>query len=302
MFKHTLTHYFKQKIAPAPSASYLLLLVLAGCASNGSQETIMYRDMFRETHTTSKVILDKLALSERALFEETRYSETIQKFDFIPSEARYYIETLDPPITASLRDSLEIIIAYIEAMAALATGESTKLISARASEIGALATNMLVSFDDVTEPSVFSSIFDDTFQIIIPLKAFTPLVEYAITQRTRREYQSQFLTNYENIDTVLKNMRDLTPLMMNVVKTNIFLSSHSAGGSIADQEALGKLKAFRTLLAGWVVLIEGTRVALRLAKQSLKSSSTSESIEIINTIKELDEVSKNLRMSITYIK
>jgi hypothetical protein len=280
-----------------------LVLILFGCATRGIQEFMLYRNAFSATHSAAQTILDQLAVSERALFHEARSGETILNFEFDPSEARYYIETMDPPITASLRQSFDIVNAYSEAMAALVSGESAEMMAARVSEIGALAMDASVTLAGLTGAGVLSPVSDVALEIVNPLRSFAPLAEFAFTQRTRKEYQDRLLADYDNIDAALARMRDLSPAMFDAMKTNLFLSSRSAGGAIPDSEVFNKMVALRALMANWVILIEHSRVALDQARQAVASNDISGSIKgLTTTASELDEVAKNVRRILAIIR
>tara|TARA_R110000850_G_scaffold200600_2_gene326699 strand:- start:1647 stop:2375 length:729 start_codon:yes stop_codon:yes gene_type:complete len=237
------------------------------------------------------LILDRFAVAERKVFLETNQRST----EFDPDNARYYVDDIDPPVAASLRQSFAITNAYTEALGALASGESAKQISEKITEIGTLATTAGVSVAGVTgSPQIVQAATAAT-KIVDPLKAMEELVEYAFTIRTRKEFRDRLLQDYKTVDDTLIKMSEITGPSFELMKWSKYLSSDMSTSGITKAE----LSELRSLMANWVVLIEKSRAALEGAKIAVETKNFSSSItDFTITAQELDSAAQNVRRNI----
>lgn len=92
-----------------------------------------------------------------------------------------------------------------------------------------------------------------------------PIITAIATRAARESFREQLIATYPSMQELLKAMRDGAGAMYYVIYV-----SRTLGASPATQETLDK---DRQLLAGWVVLIDKTLVAMGVAYEAAKTRS-----------------------------
>lgn len=251
----------------------LVITVLVGaCTAPGSQEFQLYSDAYDAQYTQGDKVLSALAKAERVMFERIatrkRASET-----FDPNDAAYYVNGVEPPITASIRATLKAVKDYNDAMAALANGERAAALSNR------IATLTSSALGAVSATSVASQTPDNGLgtQALAAktggLLAALPFVKQAITIASREAFRRRLIHSYPLMEKLLKTLRDEgTPVMFRVLKQGRRERGMDARAGLteAGQAALNEDRA---LLAGWVLLLDKTLVTLKAAKTAAENGS-----------------------------
>ena len=104
----------------------------AGCAQGVPQYNV-YVLAFNAQYEQGDSVLDIVGQAERAVG-----GRQLNPAVFDPDNAAYYLDTVDPPITASFRASLKSLKTYNEALVGLTNGEAANVLAAR---VSMLATN-----------------------------------------------------------------------------------------------------------------------------------------------------------------
>jgi hypothetical protein len=117
---------------------FIIRSCLAGCAQ-GVREFGQYTEAFNLQYQQGDEILNSVAKAERELFRR-RERRGLVGARFDPKYAAYYVDSVDPPVTASIRGSLKSLKLYSEALGALANGEAAEALTNR---VGTLASTVI---------------------------------------------------------------------------------------------------------------------------------------------------------------
>lgn len=240
------------------------VIALGGCAG-GIAEFQLYDKAFDTQLVEANKVLDRLATAERKVYLR-REAGISQSFD--PDKARYYLTVGDPPLTASIRSSLKTIQAYNKSLVALSNGESAKALTAR---LGTLSSNILASAGAISVATGGGDAFVAAGAGI--LGRLLPVYQQAKSISDRAAFRKLLLNSYSD-------MHDLLLAMRAGSKDMYRLFRRSYGATPANNRApvtgrarisaadLAKLKADRQLLAGWVILMDKTLLAMKTAAEA----------------------------------
>ena len=106
-----------------PVLTLFLIILLGGCAT-GAAEFQLYIQGFDDQYEQGQIVLDRVARAERIVVRRRLARTSASGFN--PDDAAYYLDTGDPPITASIRASLKSLKDYNHALGALANGERVR--------------------------------------------------------------------------------------------------------------------------------------------------------------------------------
>lgn len=274
-------------------ATLLLLPVLTGC-SGGIAEFQIYDQAFDAQFAKGEAVLDRVARAERivVLRREAR-KPALQEFD--PNNAAAYLGTGDPPITAAMRASLKSVQSYNKALTGLANGESARSLSARA---GKVTSNLLSASGALAVASGGSSAFAAAGAGLVG--GLLPVFERVAAAANRAAFRRDLLKAYPDMRKLLQRMRDGTSEMFELIRRSYVqrgLLGASGGVPTAD---LPKLRQERQLLAGWVVLLDRTLVAMdSAAEASLRGASSADIAVLAETSSELRILAETIRAAET---
>lgn len=264
-----------------------LASLLQGCGSSkGVAEFQLYTQSFNLQFEQGDTFLNTLAVAERKIGLFRAKARPARKFE--PSDAAYFVESVDPPLTASLRASLKTLKAYNEALGALANGEAAAALSNR---ISTLAGN-LVAAAVATQGAVGAAAAFPGADVMISkatqaLNVAGPIVTAVATRAARESFRQQLIETYPSMEALLEALRDGSPAMFTVIYVSRTLGTNTGGQALEKD---------RELLAGWVVLMDKTLVAMRIAYEAAKNQNfESESTGLLEASIELKGVAEQIK-------
>lgn len=271
---------------------FALTLTISGCVS-GSAEFQVYGEAFDAQTERGNALLDRLSAAERSNRQKIlERSDGSTAFD--PELAAYYVDVGDPPITASLRSSLKSVALYNDLLISLANGEYAK---ARAAKVGAIIANLRVARNALSVVAPRSLAVSTA--ISATATRLLPLFQQLSALHDRQTFRREVIRAYPDIRELLLALRAGTPDMFQVIRDSYVQVGRldlRGGISAADLE---KLDAVRQQLAGWVILIDATIVALDNAvRVVLSTSSTTDLQALLDTSIELKVLVETLRSSV----
>ena len=270
--------------------AFVLLLtapVLTACTS-GIAEFQLYDQAFDAQYEQGAKVLDRVASAERTVVRK-RESRRSPGLNYSPDKAAYYVDTGDPPLTGAIRASLKSVKSYNKALSGLANGEAAKVLSGR---IGTLTSNLTAT------AGAFQVAGGGAFlaggQAII--ERLLPIFEQVLTIANREAFRKQLLKAYPDMRALLVKMRAGTKPMFAIIKRS-YVKRGSLGGTDGVPAAdVPKLKKDRALLAGWVILIDQTLLAMDAAAQSALSDASAPDIaSLVETSIELRILAEKIK-------
>ncbi len=190
---------------------------------------------------------------------------------FAPNDAAYYIDTVEPPQTAAIRSSLLVVKNYNEAMLALASGENAKALSSKISTLTVNVTAAAVAVGGLLSPSataaqIATSSTGKFAKAMLGYLDYLPIVNEVATIASREAFRKQLIESYPTIRDILHTLRnDGTRVMYEVIRT----STDNGVDSPVPKTDAGAQK----MLAGWVLLLDKTDIALAAAVKAASSGS-----------------------------
>jgi hypothetical protein len=287
---------WKYGISRSVFSLLLILPLVAGCTASGYQEFQLYSQAYDAQYMQGDAVLVALGRAERVLFTRRQARDETNQYRFDPDDAAFYVDTVEPPTTASIRTTLKSIKAYNDAMTSLANGDAAQVL-----------TNKVATFvSDTAGAITATAIATSAPELVGGAKAFAaglkstlvavPILKEAATVVSREEFRRQLVAAYPLVDKMLASIRDDgTPIMYLVLTqgrvTRGDVSSHS-GISTANQASLDQEKR---MLAGWVLLLDQTRVSLKAAKVAAETGSEIDLSNLSNAAVELRVVAEQVK-------
>ncbi|WP_299137991.1 hypothetical protein [uncultured Tateyamaria sp.] len=234
---------------------FLALSVLSACAF-GAAEFATYRQAFELQYVEGQKVLDEVGRAERTLVDQ-QFSRKpgIRAFD--PDEAKYYVRVGDPPLTGAIRASLTALKDYNDALSGLATGEAAAAVRGELSSANTTLKSALTSLGGATGVDVN---FVSTLSGGIA-KAITVL-EVLERAQNRIDFRQQLVAAHPDMKSLLTTLRAGTPEMFDVVQLSRTTVGGLGGTDGVSGDNLTRLQEFRTLMAGWVILLDQSALAL----------------------------------------
>lgn len=243
---------------------------LGGC-SQGVREFGLYTEAFNLQYQQGDEVLNTVAKAERTLFRRRlARSRTIQRFD--PKLAAYYVDTVDPPVTASIRASIKSLKVYNDALGALANGEAAEALT---NKIGVLLTNLASAAAATQVATGIPAGLMQADKLVAGIKLVvnaSPIATQVLTWVSREAFREQLIAAYPTMKGLLLELRDNgTPSMFFAMERyRSDRADTSTGLSASATEALTK---DREQLAGWVLLMNKTLEAMDTAVVAAMSNS-----------------------------
>ncbi len=274
--------------------SFLGILTLAGLAACGSYRGIaeftLYQTAFDKTYTTSTAILDQLAVAERQLFLDHNPESETTSFRFNPDLAAYYTDSVDPPGTAAFRRALTVTKTYNDLLYGLASGQTANALVARLSElevnVGKAAGESQGLLAAVTKVPSLSGLAGIATGLDAGFTAMKPFLQLGINFRSREQFRLALTGNYPAVRKLLVELRNGTPVVFPVLTAMTLRAVRNSDlARPLTQAENDKIKTYRKLLSDWVILIDGTILALDRAEAAATAAPTlSDSISGLNNI------------------
>ncbi|HEU0223121.1 MAG TPA: hypothetical protein VFR34_13040 [Paracoccaceae bacterium] len=278
-----------------PGIRLLLVLLfvggLGGCAA-GIPEFGLYTEAFEVQLAQGNAVLDRFAAAERRLRVRVLAAEQAESPSFDPNDAALYVERTDPPIAAGIRQSLRLLHDYNLALAALASGETDRATVARfagfATNLAATATTLQgLGAGAVAAPSLAAA--------GSRLAALVPAVGQLATLAGRAAFRRQFRETHATMRELLVTLRDFTPAMFDVMLQSYRRPDIVLAGSGLTPESEARLAEDRAALAGWVILIDQTLVAMDEAALAIEQGSAISSAGLLQASTDLRVLAERVR-------
>lgn len=258
------------------SAAFALILafgILGGCAK-GVPEFQLYVQGFDNQYEQGQIALDRVARAERIVVGRQlgRASATAP---FNPDNATYYLDTGDPPITASIRASLKALKDYNDALGALASGEAGEALAARA---GTLSVALLGAGAALGAATGAAALIPGATQFVVAasgaVNQAVPIARQIGAYASRQAFRDQLVEAYPAMRELMLALRDGTPAMYEIMRRSYVQrgSLETPSGISASGAAL--LEKDRQLLAGWVVLMDESLKAMQTAVVTVMSGTS----------------------------
>lgn len=245
---------------------------LTAC-SHGAAEFQLYTQSFDLQYARGDAVLDALAVAERKV--ALRDIKAVSRpSSFNPNQAAYYVDTVDPPITASIRASLKSIKTYNDALNALANGEAAEALTNR---IGTLTTNIVGAITTTQStfggPAATAAAAATVQSVNASLALALPIFQQAATYASAASFREQLVSAYPYMRKMLVTLRNGTPQIFGVMyRSHVQFGKLGVGrGGVSDADAVEK---DRVLIAGWVVLLDNTLTAMEAAATAALSGAT----------------------------
>ena len=227
-----------------------LSLAVASCA-NGIREFEFYADAFDLQNATAQQVLDRVASAERAHWAQLNDKATANP-RFSASNAAYYVNVGDPPLTDSMRKSLEAVKKYNDALIGLANGDSAAKLT---NKLNSIVINLGEAHSSLLAPSVQGS-----QELLKVAKSFSPelgaahrVLKFALKAAARDAFRKNLVRAYPEMKKILLAFRRGSD--------DLYFAVISVPGEVSRAE---KLKT-RELFASWVLLIDSTTRAMEVA-------------------------------------
>jgi hypothetical protein len=253
------------------AGTVVFILLLSACAT-GVAEFQLYGSAFDTQYVEATKVFDRLAAAERTVAKDLLKSKP-GIADFDPNQAANYLPVGDPPLTGAIRASLDAVRHYNQALSGLATGEAavalTNRLSTAATSLGGSASAIAgaAGLKLAVTPLLTSAI-----------GTVLPIFELLSKISNRIEFRQQLVLAYPAIHCLLitlrKGTKDIFELMQRSYVTGGSLDTTKGIDGISN-ENLKKLEADRALLAGWVILLDRTIVAMDSAVLAIAEGESS---------------------------
>ncbi len=246
-------------------------LGLAAC-SGGIAEFQLYDQAFDAQYEQGNRVLDRVAAAERIVVTKRRGLNNVST-PFKPDNAAYYLNAGDPPLTGAIRASLTSVQSYNKALSGLANGEAANALTAR---VGTLTSNLLTTASALQVAGAGTGVYTAAAQAQIT--ALLPIFQHAVTVANRSEFRRQLLEGYPHVKELLIAMRGGTEEMLELIRRSYVRRGSLGGSGGIPASELEDFIADRKLMAGWVIMIDKTIVAMDAAAATAISSASTADI------------------------
>jgi hypothetical protein len=238
-----------------------------GCAQ-GVPEYYTYVLAFNAQYEQGDAVLDIVGQAER-----TVGGRLLDPAVFDPNSAAYYLDTVDPPITASFRASLKSLKTYNDALVGLTNGEAANVLTAR---ISLLATNTAAGISAGSAalggPAAVVGAEGVVAATTGALKVAEPIFKTAATAASREAFRQELVRAYPEMRMLLVELRKATPPMYQIMRRSLVIPGNFETDTGRSSESERALANKRQLLAGWVLLMDKSLLALDQAVAAAKSN------------------------------
>jgi hypothetical protein len=255
--------------------SGLALLLFGGLAVGCAQavpEYNLYAQASNAQYEQGDIVLDILASAERKVVVD-KLNE--QDAPFRPGNAAYYLDNVDPPLTASFRAAIKTLKTYNGALAALANGEAANALTARMAALTTNVTDGLAAGSVVVGgPAATAGAKAAAGGVTAALEIAKPIFNLAATAASREAFRQQLIAGHKPMRGLIVELRNATPEMYEMMTVSLISmgSGLSATGLSADADRV--LKKNRQLLAAWVLLMDKSLLALDQAVAAAESNNS----------------------------
>ncbi|MDP2410613.1 MAG: hypothetical protein Q8M26_10045 [Pseudolabrys sp.] len=278
-------------------AGLVVGLSVAGCGNRGAAEFQLYSQSFNLQYEQGDAVLNALANAERTVVRRGLDAEKDREI-FQPDRAAYFVDGLEPPITASIRASLKSIKAYNETLMALANGEAAEALTSRVGTITAnLVGGIAASQAAFGGPTATAAATAMSASVGSTLKVILPIFQQAATYASREAFREQLVLAYPAMRDLLIKLRNGTPQIFSMMyRSHVQAGRLGVGRGGVSATGAAAVEKDRALVAGWVVLLDHSLIAMEAAVVAAMSDAPS--LVLVN----LSEASIELRVLAEKVK
>jgi len=258
--------YLRRYLTSISKLVFISILVTS-CTAAGFQEFQIYSQAYDAQYVQADLVLQAVGSAEKSLRASIEPRSNPNGY-FEPDYAAYYVDGVEPPQTAAIRASLKVIKSYNDAMIALASGENAKALSAR---ISSLTVNVSTAITAVT--SMGASVASTApaaglASTLLKQLKYLPFVTEAAAVASRESFRRDLIKSAPTVRAMLTTLRDEgTPVMYELMRRASGKSPSKANPRGLPDPAAQKL------LAGWVLLLDKTNLALKTAADAAETGS-----------------------------
>ena len=282
-------------------SALLASLMLAAC-TQGVAEFRYFDEAYRAQAESGEAALDRLAASERALWErdyEKRKTDpdaggAAAIPDFDPDEAALILEVGEPPLTAAIRDSLRSVTRFNDAMTGLATGEAGEALAARMGDAVTSVTGAAGAFgaaSGLPQGTVFAGAAKGAVELVKPF--FTQLAQI----EDRAQFQKILIDAYPSVRKMMVELRGGTVAMFDVHREAYKDPDLVLGGvDGVPKDRLPALEEERRRLAEWVLLLDQAMIAMDEAVAAIKEGRSASTASLVAASQELSRLAETVKI------
>ena len=278
-------------------ALFLCLFVGACGSSKGVREFQLYTQAFDYQVEAGNTVLDSVARAER-IVALRRIKRRGEFSEFRPEEAAYWVDTVQPPITDSIRSSISSLKTYNNTLSALANGEKAE---ALANKLGQLSSDLISAGASITiavgGPTVVTGSNALLKQLLDEINVLLPAIKLVAVRAGREAFRKLLIETYPTMREFQKSLRDSTPVMFELLKRGRATRGSFEPNAIASTADAENLRRERELLAGWVLLMDKSLIAMETAYLAAKSDAL-----LLQDVSAVGEAAIELRVTAEQIK
>ena len=278
---------------------FTAVALILGACTNGVEEFRYFSEAYKAQAESGETALDRLAVSERKLllrkFERSKTDKKTKKAvipAFNPDEASHIVNLGDPPLTEAIRDSLQSVVRFNEAMTGLATGEAGTTLAARMSDAAVSASGAVGSFGTAAglqEAAALSGAMKGAVELI------KPLFEQLAQIEDRARFRTLLIEAYPNVRKMMIGLRAGTTTMFKIHK-RAYVTRGALGGQVEGVllTDLPELEKERMRLAEWVLLLDKAMIAMDEAFLAVKANNVNPT-SLVATSQELSQLAETIK-------
>ncbi|MCP4933523.1 MAG: hypothetical protein GY927_04800, partial [bacterium] len=196
----------------------IVLFVISCGSTQGVIEYQKYTLAFNMQIEAGNNVLDSVARAER-IVGLRRIKRGGDFPDFSPNDAAYFVDTVQPPVTASIRASLNILKSYNDALAGLANGEAAEALAARLGKLVADLSGTTVAIANALGgPSAVTGVDTLAGELINKINIFTKIFKAVAVRQGREQFREQLIEAAPDMEKFLVELRESTPVMFELLK------------------------------------------------------------------------------------
>ncbi len=255
-----------------------LLLLLSACKTIPSNQINYFSQAFASVNGVSQPLLDDMALAERAQgqaiaarraqgksqngveqcppaqFPWRSTADGKQGFinGFCASDAAYFTNLGDPPVTKSIRNALAVVDAYANLLSGLDSGANITTAMGQMKGIG----------EDLSS-------LTGAGQLVPAMAALAPIFKSVAQQSNAAEARRLILEGAPHVNSVLAALRNSAPVLFNTLTES---SAKTLTGDVtgaAAQNELDRINTYRIAVANFVVLLDKLQGAWNLTVEAV---------------------------------
>ncbi|WP_324751447.1 hypothetical protein [Roseovarius sp. Pro17] len=234
---------------------FFIIALLCAC-SFGAAEFQIYRQAFEIQYVEGDKVLDEVGRAERKLMQQ-KFNRLSGVRSFDPDEAKYYLKVGDPPLAGAIRASLTALKDYNDALSGFATGEAAAAVRSELSSASSSLEASLTTLGGATG-------VDAAFVKILSEGIGRVLLVLEVLERAqnRAVFRERLVAAHPDMKNLMLELRRGTGPMFDVVKLGYTTRGSLGGTDGINTDNLKRLEDFRGLLAGWVILIDQSVLAM----------------------------------------